>query len=306
MTILCDICGYVGAGFLIYVAIQALLWVKLHFLSSVNMKRYKKAGDWAVVTGASDGIGKAFSLELARQGFNVMLVSRTQRKLEEVAAEIEKKNVKTKCYAFDFSTATQADYRKLSAAVAELQVGVLVNNVGINYDHPMYYEDVDVAEDLSILKVNCESQIQMTKMVVAQMKAKKAGAIISLGSYSAIADAGLLCTYAATKSFNMGFSRAMSTELSRHGIHCLAVTPGMVISAMSKMKREKFDVVAPGPFVRQSLAKLGSVTQTSGHWQHNVIETITTWLPTSQVQKMVLGAMIATKKKAEKKAAQSK
>lgn len=303
---LCACLSWFGGAVALYLVVKFLAWVKLSFFTSINMHKYKKkGGDWAVVTGASDGLGKAFSIELARQGFNIMLVSRTKSKLDDVAAECSSQtsNIKTKVFALDFSTAGPTEYRKLANEIDALEVGVLVNNVGINYDHPKFFEDVDVSEDLSVLKVNCESQLQLTKMVLPKMKARKSGAIVSMGSYSSICDAGLLSTYAATKAFNVAFSRAMATELSRSNIDVLAVTPGMVISNMSKIRRESFQVVAPKPFVRQALAKLGSVTQATGHWQHSIIEWITVMLPQGIRTNQVYGAMVGTKKRAEKKAA---
>jgi 17beta-estradiol 17-dehydrogenase / very-long-chain 3-oxoacyl-CoA reductase len=305
----CDLCacftwfGAIAAG---WIVLKFLLWVQLTFLQTNNLKRYLKAGKWAVVTGASDGIGKGFALELAKAGFNVALISRTKSKLEEVASECEKYKVETKIFPFDFSTATKLDYRKLGNLIEELSVGVLVNNVGINYEYPQNYEAVDIDEDLSLLKVNCESQLQMTKMVLPKMKKQRCGAIVNLSSYTVIAEVGMMTTYAATKAFNKTFSEALQTELSRDGIDVLAITPNMVISNMSKLKRESFGIVKARPMARQALNKIGAVASNAGHWQHAIIENITSWLPTSIRRGKVLGAMTAMKKKAEKKKAEGK
>lgn len=301
---LCKCLSYFGGAVALFLALRLVMWLKLHFASSLNLQKYrKKGGDWAVVTGASDGLGKAFSIELARQGFNVMLVSRTKSKLDDVAAECAKQSsdIKTKVVAFDFSTAGQQEYKKLAIEVEALEVGVLVNNVGINYEFPKFFEDVDISEDLSILKVNCESQLQMTKMVLPKMKARKSGAIVSLGSYSAVCDAGLLSTYAGTKAFNTAFSRAMATELSKAKIDVMALTPNMVISNMSKMKRENFMVVNPKAFVRQGLSKLGAVRQNAGHWRHSLIEAVTEMLPEGFRTNMVYGQQVSINKRAMKK-----
>ena len=303
---LCTATSYVGAAFLAYTALKLLLWIRLHFMQSTPiLKRYAKAGKWAVVTGASDGIGKGFAVELAKKGFSIVLISRTKSKLDDVAAECEKKgkNCETKVITFDFSTATAADYKKLGNQLNGMEIGLLVNNVGINYEHPRWYDEVDIEEDLSILKVNCESQLQMTKFVLPHMKAKKCGGIISLSSYSVVSQAGLLSTYAATKAFNKTFSEAMATELKRFNIDCLAITPNMVISNMSKIRRESFSIVNPNAMARQALAKLGACTTNSGHWHHSILEYITTLLPESTRQGQVMATLLSAKKRAEAKKA---
>jgi 17beta-estradiol 17-dehydrogenase / very-long-chain 3-oxoacyl-CoA reductase len=296
-----DFLSAVGALFLAALVFRVLSWVKLNFFAGGNVKRYLKAGKWAVVTGASDGIGKAFAVELARNGFNIALISRSKDKLDAAAEECKKFNVEARSWEFDFSRASSLDYTKLAHDIQALEVGVLVNNVGINYDYPQFFDETDIADDLKILKVNCESQLQMTKMVLPGMKKRNRGAIVNLGSFSARAHAGLLTTYAATKAFNNEFSLALSTELSRTGIDVIGITPNMVVSNMSKVKRETFMIVNPRALARQTLSKLGATQSDAGHWHHSLIENVFLCLPESIRRKQVFGSMITLKKKAEKK-----
>merc|ERR1712167_524362 len=83
----CSWLYWVGVATVVYFAVQLAKFVQMYFLARPNMSKYKKAGAWAVVTGASDGIGKAMSLELSRRGFNVCLIGRTKSKLDEVATK---------------------------------------------------------------------------------------------------------------------------------------------------------------------------------------------------------------------------
>lgn len=105
-----------------------------------SSKSIKEFGQWAVVTGATDGIGKALALELARKGANVALMSRAQQKLEEVRDEILAKypTVKVEILAIDFTKIDDPSVRaSIKAVIAKVQdVGVLINNVGITYDFP--------------------------------------------------------------------------------------------------------------------------------------------------------------------------
>lgn len=103
-------------------------------------KALKKFGQWAIVTGATDGIGKALALELARKGSNVVLMSRTQQKLEEVRTVILAKypTVQVEILAVDFNKIDDPSVRAaIKAVIAKVQdVGVLFNNVGVSYDFP--------------------------------------------------------------------------------------------------------------------------------------------------------------------------
>lgn len=273
-----------------------------HFFSTVDVKRkYAKAGTWAVVTGASDGIGRGMALELAKRGMNVALIARTKSKLDEVAAEVTKMNVEARVICFDFSKASAADYSSLFAELDKLSIAVLVNNVGVNYDYPMLFDAAPLDEDLRMLKVNCETPVQMTKYVVPKMKAKRCGAIIYLASVSAVMGCPMLSTYAGTKAFNLVFGNCMNVELKEYGIDVLTVTPNFVISHMSQMRRETFTVVAPGPMARQTLDQLGTAYQTSGHWQHGFMEAFYALIPKSMRDTRVLGSMKKLSAKSQKK-----
>nr|XP_054588788.1 very-long-chain 3-oxoacyl-CoA reductase-A isoform X1 [Nothobranchius furzeri] len=107
-----------------------------------------KLGKWAVVTGATDGIGKSYAEELARRGFAMMLISRSQDKLDDVAKSIEEQfKVETRTIAVDFGKTDI--YRKIEAGLTGLEIGVLVNNVGVSYPYPEYYLHIPDLEHVS-------------------------------------------------------------------------------------------------------------------------------------------------------------
>ena len=98
-------------------------------LKPINLKKY---GEWAVVTGGSDGIGKGYALELAKRGLNICIISRTESKLKSVCEEITKKHgCKAEYITFDFNEGDYQDlYKKLQSFTWFEKIGVLVNNVG--------------------------------------------------------------------------------------------------------------------------------------------------------------------------------
>jgi 17beta-estradiol 17-dehydrogenase / very-long-chain 3-oxoacyl-CoA reductase len=274
-------------------------WLHLCFIRKNSLRKYKKAGDWALVTGASDGIGKAFAFEVAKRGYDVVLVSRTLSKLQEVAAEIAQKYQRqTKVIPFDFSTADDAKYKELSMQIASLNIAVLVNNVGVSYELPAPFMESLNSDNASLVKVNVEPINRMTQMVLPNMKEKRSGAIINLSSLSGVFGAPYLSVYAATKAYDLVFSNSLNAEVAEYGIHVLAVCPGMVISNMSKIRRESFTVVSARGVAVQSLNKLGGTLSTFGHWHHELMGAVMNCLP----RKFLLSKMLQETKSMRKRA----
>lgn len=145
---------------------------RVHVLSRWWRKDLKKYGGWAVVTGATDGIGKAYAEELAKRGFNVVLISRTLEKLEKVSREIERQTQqKTRIIQADFSKGLEI-YSNIEDGLKDLDIGVLVNNVGIMFTHKStpFLNTPDLGKKLSdIVNCNMLSVLQMTRIVLPRM-----------------------------------------------------------------------------------------------------------------------------------------
>ncbi|CCW72331.1 unnamed protein product [Phytomonas sp. Hart1] len=297
----------VGIATLGVFCVKVILFVKVNFMTTNDMKRkYGKAGGWALVTGASEGIGHAMALDLGRRGFNVCVIARTKSKLDVVVDELRGVGVEGRAISFDFAEATPADWTNLCAQLDTLEIAVLVNNVGVNYDYTNYFDEVPLQTDLRLLKVNCESTLRMSKYVVPNMRAKGAGAIVCLSSFSGITPTPLLATYAGTKAFNGYFGNALSYELKHFGIDVLTVTPNLVVSRMTqgvstRKPRETFLTVNADQMAHQTLDRLGSVYQTAGHRNHVIIEAIIKLMPVDFISNQILKLHISTKKRAEKR-----
>lgn len=125
------------------------------------------AGSWAVVTGATDGIGREFAMQLAKQGFNIVAVSRTPEKLVLVCKEIEAAlpGTKTCHYAMDFSRAGPVEYEGLTRLISHLDVAVLVNNVGLSHAMPVNFLEMDANEMAQICEVNIMATQYVTRIV---------------------------------------------------------------------------------------------------------------------------------------------
>ena len=172
----------------------------LKWFSRTRSLKYYSMGEspWAVVTGASEGIGKEFALQLAAAGYSIVLMSRSRQKLDRVAQEIARSHpsVQTLVYPFDFSRPFDpSNYEALKVQLQSLNVCILVNNVGIAPDLPTSFMQDDPAFLRSMIQVNIASQLEMTRLIVPQMQAKKRGLVLNVGSMAGVVPCGLMATY---------------------------------------------------------------------------------------------------------------
>lgn len=239
----------------------------------INAVNIRETGKWAVVTGATDGIGKAYAEALAKKKLNVVLISRTQAKLDDVAGNIEKKyNVETKTIAADFTNANEI-YYNIDKQLHGLDIGVLINNVGLSYPYPEYFLDLKHNDETfdNIIKCNILSVINMSKIVMPGMVERKRGVIVNISSSSADIPSPLLTVYAASKAFVVKFSEDLITEYEKDGITIQCLCPGYVATNMSKIKRSTWMAPSPAKYVDEAIATIGVREKTSGYFPHTLL-----------------------------------
>lgn len=179
-----------------------LQWAYVNFLRPA--KNLKKYGSWALVTGPTDGIGKGFAFQLARKGLNLILVGRNPDKLKDVSNSIQAKYSKTqiKTVVVDFSGDISDGIQRIRESIEGLDVGVLINNVGISYPYARFFHEVDEELLKNLIKINVEGTTKVTQAVLPGMLQRKRGAIVNIGSGAAIVIPSdpLYAVYAATKA----------------------------------------------------------------------------------------------------------
>jgi len=179
----------------------------------------------ALVTGASSGIGLDLAKRFAAEGFDVALVARSEGKLKEVAAELERAHpIKAHVVTADLSQprAAEALVGKLDAA--GLEIDVLVNNAG--YASYGAFSETDLGGELDMIQVNVVALTHLTKLLVRKMVARHAGKILNVASTAAFQPGPLMAVYYATKAYVLSFSEALANELDGTGVTVTALCPG--------------------------------------------------------------------------------
>ena len=181
-------------------------------------------GPWAIVAGASEGTGAAFSRQIAAQGMNVVLVARRTGPLNALAEAIRDEfPVETRVVPLDL-THLDAD-RELAAATADLDVGLLIYNVGAD-EYGMKFLDVDVDRWAGMVHRNCAVPLRLCHHYARPMVDRGRGGILLVTSGAAWAGGDRLVTYGATKAFDLVLGEGLWAELSPQGVDVLSFVLG--------------------------------------------------------------------------------
>jgi short-subunit dehydrogenase len=183
------------------------------------------ASCYALVTGASSGIGECFAKELAARGRNLILVARSTRKLEETATYLRSEhNVDTEPISLDLSEPEAA--ARLAATLRErgLPVDLLVNNAGFGARGRFWELPLD--RQAAMLRLNVQALVELTHLLLPAMVEARRGAIINVSSTASFQAVPYTSVYGATKAFVTSFSEGLAEELRPHGIAVVTLCPG--------------------------------------------------------------------------------
>lgn len=267
-------CGVLFLGVLALPAVLRLLitiWRKLIAPSLGLAIDLTKQGRWAVVTGATGGIGSSYAKAFAEKGLNVVLVGRCLEKLEELAEDMKNNcGVDTKIVEVDLAEG-QSAYAKVAKAAEGLELAVVVNNAGVSYDHPEYFEKVTEEDISNILQVNVAAVTGIARALLPQMMERRKGVLINIGSLASMMPGHYLTIYTASKAYVDKLSENLAAEAAPKGVTVQCVQPGPVATRMTKLKRTSW--MAPGPekFVESALRTVGIESRTTGYLPHCLI-----------------------------------
>ena len=216
----------------------------------------KKYGQWALVTGASSGLGAEFARQLAENGMDVVLVARRKKLLDGLARELGSKyNVKTLVVPADLEKDGSAE--RIAQKVGRREIALLVNNAGFG-DYGTFAES-DAAKQEEMVELNCVAVVSLTRRFIPQMVARKRGAVIFLSSVAGFQPVPFMSTYSATKAFDLAFGESLWYELRPHCIDVLVICPGGTRTGFQKAAGyyERPGRTEPSEVVRVGLRKLG-------------------------------------------------
>jgi short-subunit dehydrogenase len=179
---------------------------------------------WALITGASSGIGRALALEFAAGGFNVFLTARDTTALENAANECKNRfSVQADVFSADLSQADQID--SLIDALSNRPIEILVNNAGFGVKGSFVETDLD--DELKMLEVQLAAMLKLTKAVLPKMIAQKSGCILNVASVYSFSPVPKQSVYSASKSFIFSFSSSLRAELKNTGVTVSVLCPGI-------------------------------------------------------------------------------
>ncbi|MDB4969933.1 MAG: yqjQ1 [Myxococcales bacterium] len=174
---------------------------------------------WAVVTGASSGIGESFARALDRRGYAILLVARRRERLEALAATLRRAEVLTA------DLEDEAEVARVAAHALGLgEVELLVNNAGFGTNGA--FVDLDRAREVGMLKLNALTPLLLAQKLLPSMVARRSGGVVNVSSIGAFQPVPYMATYGATKAFLLSWSEALAEELRGSGVRVLCVCPG--------------------------------------------------------------------------------
>ncbi len=234
-------------------------------------------GPWAVVTGASDGIGREFVVRLASAGLDVVIAARRTEVLAALAYEIETTHhVRVKVVPVDLGT--NAGVATLLAETADLDVGMWVAAAGFGTSGA--FAELDVARELEMIDVNCRAVVALTHEFGRRFARAGRGGIVLMSSLLAFQGVPRATTYAATKAFVQTFAEGLRLELLPHGVDVIASAPGPIRSGFAGRAAMTMSFAqTPREVAGATLVALGRTTTVRPGWLSKLLELSLSILP---------------------------
>lgn len=242
---------------------------------------------WALVTGASVGIGESFTRLLAEHGYNIILVSRDRERLEERAHHLRER-YKVETYVLPADLATESGSQIVERYIEEHPIEILVNNAGFGTNKA--FSKSDLAVEQALLDVLVRVPMRLTHIVLRPMRERNSGMIINVSSVASWIAGG---TYSAAKSYLTVLSESLHTELSDTNVRICALCPGFTRTEFHQRGRMKMAGLPPFLWLNSDKvvakawkdALAGKAVSVPGR-QYQVISFITRYAPRPWVRKI--------------------
>lgn len=246
-------------------------------------------GAWAVVTGASEGIGYEIAYALAEKGLNLVLVARRQAVLEELASKLTRQfGVEVHVIAADL--AQEDAVQRLIQATTALDVGLLVASAGFGTSGNLV--EAPLAQELNMLDVNCRSVLALVHPFAQRFAAQQRGGLVLMSSLLAFQGVPRSANYAASKAYVQTLAEGLRLELAPLGVDVLSAAPGPVKTGFAARANLQMGMALhPRVVARHILDALGRKTTVRPGWLSVLLEGSLTGLPRN-LRSRILGKVM--------------
>jgi uncharacterized protein len=216
-------------------------------------------GPWALVTGASSGLGECYARALAARGLHLIVTARREERLRTLAEELRTQHgICVEVVAADLLRPTSI--RKILAAVEGLDLGLVVCNAGFGASGR--FHELELSRQVDMVRLNCEVPVRLMHALSPSLIARGQGGVIMLASVSSLQCTPWMAVYGASKAFDLHFAEALTVELGTQGIDVLSVCPGHTATEFHQIAGVAKSATGAAPadpmqVVEQSLRRLG-------------------------------------------------
>ncbi len=252
-------------------------------------------GPWALVTGASSGIGAEFARQLATRGLNLVLTARRAERMHALAEQLSALHqVKARVVPLDL--AAEDFLPSLQAATQDIDVGLLVNNAGFSITGQ--FLDNSLAANLQMLHVNGRAGLILAHTYGQQMRSRRRGGIIFVSSIASFTPIPLWSNYAATKVYGRYLAEGLADELKKDNVDVLALCPGTTRTEFAQIAGiEEFMAMDADKVVASALNALGQKKRIIPGWFYKLGIFSSRFMP-SRVNRTLFGYIIGSLQKA--------
>jgi uncharacterized protein len=241
-------------------------------MKNTALSLQSRFGPWALVAGASAGLGAEYAHQLAAKGFNLVLVARNENRLQTLAEELRSRySMQVREIVCDLSLPDAAGL--IADQTNDLEIGLLIYNAALAPVAPFF--ELSLEQHLSAVNTNIRTPLAMTYLLGRAMRARHRGGIILMSSLSAMQGSALISNYAATKAYNLVLAEGLWDELRRDGIAVLVCLPASIATPkylvdLPAGKRSPTQALSPQQVAAETLAALGKQSVIIPGWTNRI------------------------------------
>ena len=253
-----------------------------------------KYGPWALITGGTSGIGKAFAEQLAEKGLNLVLVARRQQLLDKISKEIsEKHSVEVLGLKADLSDPASIEFVK--EATEKLEIGLFIPNAAV--ENHGEFVDGNMAREMQLVQLNSVTPMQLAHHYGNKMKSRGKGGIIFLATTIGYGGTPFFSHYAASKAYVLSLGEGLHYELKKYGVDVTVLSPGGTDTPMAEnigmdMKNSPMPMMTPEDTARVGLKALGSRPSVIPGVQNNMMAFLGKHIMTRKANVAMFGKMM--------------